>query len=209
MTNLGDRRWRDLARKKEREKVMALKGMAQRSAKQSVQTLSELLAQVFTASKIYQGKFYSEFFHIENTAICYDPKFDDDDTKDHHNDYLQYLVISTPFNSGAVKYCCGLLEIGNFRDDLILTKDPKINAVLMRVFMAGIQEYYNMVFATVIPSQKTIRTMLENCGFQSVAEYKSKTTASMITVLFNDLSVHKELPEGDLKLCDFDWDYNS
>lgn len=177
---------------------MALKALAQRWAKPAAKTLSELLAQVFTASKEFSGTFSPEGFQVDYDAIVYNPIGDiDDEGSDLH--------FSKPFQGNEVEYCCGLLEIGSFRA-AHFSKDPAVNSALMRVFMAALNEQYNMVMATTITSQKIPAEYLTEAGFVEVAQYKSKNTGSTITVWMKDFtSGPKELPEGDLDLTSFDW----
>jgi len=197
-----------LLNRNDKESRMALKALAQRRAKPAVvKTLPELLAQVFSASSLYNGeKFFPEFFSFDENCIYYreKPEYDDYDNpifKGYDGD----LDFRQPFSGSVSTYCCGLLEIGNFKNENF-TKDPAINSALMRVFMAGIKTGYHMVFGTVTPGQKIARAYLEEAGFVPVAEYKSRTTKATITVMMNDLSAKKELPPSGL---DIDlWDYN-
>jgi len=178
---------------------MALKAISRRT---SAKTLSQLLADVFTASKLYNGTFYPENFRIDYNSVSYEPGYDwDDELKP--GEYHQELNFSRPFNCQTAEYCCGLLEIGNL-SDRNFTTDPAINSALMRVFMTCLAQEYNMVMATTIASQKIPAAYLAEAGFTPVAEYKSKGTGSIITVWFNELGAKKELPPGHLNLDDFE-----
>jgi len=185
---------------------MALKALAQQRTKSAVKTLSELLAAVFTASTLatYEGIFLAENFIYKDNTIIYEAQDDYEDDNHYVKPDDGYFVgsfeFSQPFETNASHYCCGLLEIGNFESrDFPLTKDPAINAALMRVFLAAIKTQFNMVMATTIASQKTPTTALVEAGFLAVAEYQSKGTGAMITVFMKDLS-EKELLPGGLEL---------
>jgi hypothetical protein len=179
-----------------------LKSLGTRRATKAAKTLSELLAEVFTASKLPQlrGKFYPEYFTIGEDGISYDWDGEGDQKDD---DYDGYESFDVPFECKPAEFCCGLLEIGNLADDNF-TSDPAVNSVLMRVFMACLALEYNMVMATTITSQKVAAGYLAEAGFAAVAEYKSKSTGATITVWLNDLGAKKELPAGDLNLSNFE-----
>lgn len=188
----------------ERGNGMAIKALAQRKAKPAVRTLADLLAQVFTDSKFFAGTFYPEGFQIDRDSIRYETDAISD-FHDHGTDASGGEEFVAPFDCTQTAYCCGLVEIGKFRDGG-MTRDDAVNNALMRVFMACIGRAYNMVFATLVPAQKEIRTILLGVGFDSVAEYKSKGTGATITVLMRDAAANKDLPPGDLDLDYFNID---
>jgi len=161
-------------------------------------TLSELLAKVFNESKLYLGeKFYPDGFSIDpyDHEIRYDSS-DVDQESLTDKDFQGSEEFGRPFQAHVSAYCCGLLEIGEFNEDLP-TDDPAINEALMRVWLAELNTSYGLVFCTTVPEQLGTRKLLESVGFQDVATYNSVGTGNRITVLMKDFTESKELPTGD------------
>lgn len=183
---------------------MALKALGTRRAKTVAKTLQEMLAQVFTASKTYAGRFDAEHFDVDYDGIVYrgdDIEYEDDVKEIYYSDRLAFEI---PFKAQESNFCCGFFEIGEFRDRA-LSPDPDVSKALMTVYMAALALEYNMLYATTTTTQKVAKELLASVGFEDVATFKSKTTGSTITVHMKDFTGEKFLNPGDMNLTEFDF----
>lgn len=171
-------------------------------------TLSELLAQAFTASKQYPGIFYPDgFLLLEDGTIEYDLNYHLEESGEEDRDatdqeYDGNPSFERPFGASSSPYCCGLLEIGNFEFEgtNLNNMENSILTALMRVWMADLASAYTMIMATVVPTQQDAYKALELVDFDTAAIYKSKGTGNKITVLVKDFTDTKELPPGHINL---------